>query len=339
MLKRLSVVFLILLFLPFLPVSGYGQTPFELSDSDSDGVSGVIPPQKYPSLAIPKTLAPGKMLVDRSHGQTFDVSGFTDYLESKSWTVDEATALITLDLLSGYDVFLIPYTSIIFQISEIVAVRSYVQEGGGIWVFGEYEKDLSGSNSVASQFGVNFNYDMVYDPTDNEGWDVWPTIHLLEPHPITNGVSSFGYYAGCSLNVNNPEDVIGKGDDDAYASVYTSYPPVLSKVEYGNGRAVFSGDITPLNPSYYPSILRVEERLLLSNIVEWLEVSPLDGIVDNADIDQFRVVGSWGTAPPPAIRDLYGPDFRYHAGGGTGAKTATWDAEVPEGSGTYEIFV
>ena len=38
----------------------------------------------------------------------------------------------------------------------------------------------------------------------------------------------------------------------------------------GSGRVVFAGDITPLHPSYYPSLLRGEEQLLLSNIVDWL---------------------------------------------------------------------
>ena len=189
---------------------------------------------------------------------------------SQGWVVDELYTSITLDKLEGYDVFLIPYAEIAFTSSEIDAIMSYVKDGGGIWVFGEY-KTYTTTNSISQEFGVTFNNDTVYDPTDNvEGNNFWPLIHILETHPITEGVESFGYYAGCSLNVNQPSEIIAKGDDDAYSTYYISYPPVLAAVEYGSGKAVFCGDMTPLHPNYYPERLTDEEKLLLSNIVEWL---------------------------------------------------------------------
>jgi len=278
MLRKLLLVWVNLFALSLLSINGYGQTLSELSDPDADGVDDKISLKQLLPLSIQsEPIISRTMLIDRSHGQNFDVSGFTNYLVSEGWTVDALfTRPVTLEILSGYDVFMIPYTSVIFLTSEIDAVTSYVQAGGGIWVFGEYEKDLSGSNSVASQFGVTFNIDMVYDPTNHEGAsDYCPTIHVLETHPITNGVSSFGYYAGCSLNVSNPAEVIAKGDDDAYSIFYTSYPPVLVAAEYGMGHSVFMGDITPLHPNYYPNDLREEEKLLLSNIVEWLYPCPV----------------------------------------------------------------
>ena len=242
----------------------------QAADNDADAIEGVMPPIDQ-KISEPTPLASqGKMLIDRTHGQTFDVSGFTDYLVSQGWVVDELYTSITLDKLEGYDVFLIPYAEIAFTSSEIDAIMSYVKDGGGIWVFGEYNRYTT-TNSISQEFGVTFNNDMVYDPTDNvEGNNFWPLIHILETHPITEGVESFGYYAGCSLNVNQPSEIIAKGDDDAYSTYYTSYPPVLAAVEYGSGKAVFCGDMTPLHPRYYPERLTDEEKLLLSNIVEWL---------------------------------------------------------------------
>ena len=243
------------------------------ADNDADATEGVLPPmnQDQNQKISEPILSQGKMLIDRTHGQTFNVSGFTDYLVSQGWIVDQLnTGPITRSRLEGYDIFLIPYAEIEFTSSEIDSIVSYVEDGGGIWVFGEYGRDTT-TNSVSQEFGVTFNDDTVYDPTDNvNGTYYWPLIHILKTHPITEGVESFGYYAGCSLNVNQPSKIIAKGDDDAYSTYYTSYPPVLAAVEYGSGKAVFCGDMTPLHPNYYPERLTDEEKLLLSNIVEWL---------------------------------------------------------------------
>ena len=213
----------------------------------------------------------GKMLIDRTHGFGYDISGFTNYLVSQGWTVDQLSAgPITPNNLEGYAVFLMPFARIEFTSSEIDSIVSYVEDGGGIWILGEYSGSTK-ANSVSQEFGVTFNNDMVYDPTDNvEGNDFWPRIHILDTHPITEGVESFGYYAGSSLNVDIPSEIIAKGDDDAYSTYYTSYPPVLAAIEYGLGKGVFCGDMTPLHSRNYPENLTDEEELLLSNILDWL---------------------------------------------------------------------
>ena len=62
---------------------------------------------------------------------------------------------------------------------------------------------------------------------------------------------------------------------------------------------------------------------------------PDDGIVDNADTG-FSLVGTWGIATSPS--GFYSSDYRYHAAG-DGSSIATWSAELPTGSGTYEVFI
>jgi hypothetical protein len=201
-----------------------------------------------------------------------------------------------------------------FTPSEANAVADYVNGGAGVWIFGEY-KGFGNvlPNVVAAPFGIEFNEDMVYDPTDNEGNDFWPTIHLLEPHPITGGVSSFGYYAGCSLDVVPPSIVIGKGDEDAYSDFYPagSYPPVLAAANYGAGRVVAIGDNTPLHPNYYPHELREEEKLLLSNIAVWLSQGEPQGpnveVILNGDVftgsDTITIDVHVTNGPKPVIVD------------------------------------
>lgn len=80
--------------------------------------------------------------------------------------------------------------------------------------------------------------------------------------------TSFGYYAGCCLNVAYPAQVIASGDDDAYSADCAHYPSVLAAYD-GTGRAVFCGDMTALNSNYFGH-LRDEERRLIFNTLHWL---------------------------------------------------------------------
>ena len=217
------------------------------------------------------------ILIDRTHGQQFDEQGFSDHLRSLGWGRDyNYVSPITLDLLQDYDVFVSMSCISGWLQSEIDAVVTYVHNGGGLWFAGDALPNptyLAFDNQLVSQFGVTLNGDEIYDTTNNEGDHLsWATIHTIETHPITNGVSSFGYYSGSSLNVDNQADIIATGDDDTYSSegFYTAYPPVLAAIEFGDGRVVVIGDATPWYPIYFQSRLREEERLLLVNTAEWL---------------------------------------------------------------------
>jgi hypothetical protein len=217
----------------------------------------------------------GSVLVDRTHGENFNVSGFMDYLVGLGWTVDELTVgPVTETALAPYDVFVVP-TALsapisAFSYSEGAAVMSFLGDDNGLWVFHEYNTDPSGVNSLSSLFGVSFNYGMLQDPTDNiEGNPNWPLIHLLETHPITDGVTAYGYYGGDCLDVVDPSEVVATGDDDTQSGDCGPYTPVLAAYEV-DGRAVFTGDITTLHPNYYPGELDPDERLLLDNIIMWL---------------------------------------------------------------------
>jgi hypothetical protein len=114
-----------------------------------------------------------------------------------------------------------------------------------------------------------FFQDIISDSTTNESQPLWPTIYNLSLHPITQGITSYGYYGGCCLIATPPSTIVGRGDDDAASSQCPSLPGTLAASE-ASGRVVFSGDITPLHPSYYPENLRPEDELLLQNIANWL---------------------------------------------------------------------
>ena len=264
----------------FASISAYAQPAPDPTDLDADGVPGVASPGDA-FAQIPEVYAVnpgGRLLIDRSHGEAGDVSGFMGFLQSQGWVVQELlTGPITAASLQGYRVLMVPTrtgSSILpFSPAEVTVIEAFVSDGNGLWGFHEYDRSPNGINSLSGPFGVTFRQDFVSDPTNNEGQTFWPTIRLLAIHSLTQGVASYGYYAGCCLAANAHATVVGMGDDDAMSANCLSFPPTLAAYE-SSGRAVCSGDITPLTSVYYPSRLRAEEELLLQNIANWLLGEP-----------------------------------------------------------------
>ncbi len=280
--KLIGILAMVVIVAVAVTATIYGQeAPGSAPDADQDGIAGVQSPQSssgQPAASVPVNV--GSLLIDRTHGQDFAVSGFTDYLQTNGWTVDTAiTGPITAATLGPYDILLIP-TKItgsigVFSAAEQTAVTSWVTGGGGIWGIHEaheppiHDGDPTGIDSITTNFGVTFNADLLTDPTNNEGNVMFPTIHNLDVHPVTQGINNFGYYMGASLNVSLPAETIAKGDDDTTSAV-GAFPPVLAVAEMGSGCGVFYGDVSRLHPGNYPSQLDADEIRLLDNIVDWL---------------------------------------------------------------------
>ncbi len=252
------------------------------TDLDQDAVDdGNRPPvSNYAAFPATPPIA-ARLLVDRAHLGNFDVSGFTDHLTANGWIVGElVTGPVTAEALAGWDIYLIPVKTTAglssFSEGEVDAVAAFLKDGGGLWAFHDYTKDATGINSLTSRFGVSFHEDTVSDPTDNPGpgYEIIPLIQQISQHPITEGVDSFAYRAGCCLDVRSPAFVLAQGDEDAHSTNCSSAPPVLA-VTTEVGRAVFSGDITPLHPSYFPEYLTAAEIQLLINIANWLAIAPV----------------------------------------------------------------
>jgi len=243
-------------------------------DSNQDGVSDSNTTSLGGNPFI--TIEPASILIDRAHSGDFNVGGLVEFLLSQGWTVDELYNPVTPEALAAYDVYLIP-TKIgtnagidSYSEDEALAVMAFVEDGNGLWCLAEYNGDQTGVNSVANQFGIDFQSSTITDPVDNiDGHQSWPLITLIEPHPISEGVSAFGYIAGCCVETSAPSTVLATGGPNASSAECPDFPPVLSVYENG-GRAVFCGDITP----FYPGFDITEEHwLMLANTAEWLAVN------------------------------------------------------------------
>lgn len=248
------------------------------SDFDADGAQDES--RSVPGIqAVVAPSAVGRIAIDRSHGGYLPERGFLSYLVDNGWQVTTIlSGPVTVELLDQYDILMLAPSYNTYTEDEIAAVQLFMAGGHGLWAFNDIYDSATGTNSLCSRFGVIFNaYDYVYDATNNQGMSSWPNIHVLETHPVTQGVADYGFYAGTSLTAQAPARVIAWGDGDAHSQMYRSAPPVLAVYEAA-GRAVFSGDTTPLYWDYFPSRLDVGDIQLLNNIVGWLLESGAVGV-------------------------------------------------------------
>jgi hypothetical protein len=248
---------------------------FAFSDEDGDGRE--FPIGRTNSFVSSARLdGSASILVDRTHGGYPPMSGFLSDLVTRGWTVTEVfDGPITLDLLLQYDILLDCKSYTEWSADELADVQAFVSVGGGLWALGDIYSSMNGTNSLSEVFGVHFNPDdRIFDPSNNEQSSNWPTIHVLDPHPVTEGVAEFGYYSGLCLEVSEPSQSIARGDEDAYSYMCPVAPTAIAVYE-DIGRAVFYGDTTPLYWTYYPEELDEEEIQLLFNMVNWLAGEPV----------------------------------------------------------------
>jgi hypothetical protein len=93
-------------------------------------------------------------------------------------------------VLAGYDGFMSITPISAYSISELAAIQSFVDNGGGLLVVGEWDPEIC--SSLTAFAGITFI----------EEWNVTGTITDITPHPITQGVASLYIgYLGAHLSV------------------------------------------------------------------------------------------------------------------------------------------
>lgn len=236
-------------------------------------------------------------------------NGYSDLaaiLRGKGFTVDEQNLYqISLDDLVNYDVvvFASLWESREINSSEAAALASFVQDGGGLLLLGEYglascswsdEWDNS-VNMVGEYFGIELELAMVCDPSDHhyfysdpdEGVDS-PFITDVRSHEVTHGISKFMIAWGTVLQVTSPAVAIAYTDNDAWLDTnaiwnselghWECYQDGFERVgrfaalavsQYGSGKVVAIGDSSPFVNDWLDNYDHYD---LAQNIFEWLSI-------------------------------------------------------------------
>ena len=203
-------------------------------------------------------------------------------LEGDGYIVRYSENPIDSILLSKYDALALFVPSRYFHEDEREAIRNFVENGGGLILFGDHrgymeEMDIATSiNSVSLMFGIEFNQDVVLDSEKNrEGEECHPIISTFASHPVTRDVESAAYICGCSLKLRYPATALAFGNSATTAGEKNGRDVVVLAVsKYGKGRVVAVGDtdflVGPDILGYEESYLSLmDNKRLAMNIFEW----------------------------------------------------------------------
>ena len=145
---------------------------------------------------------------------------YYEILTKQGVDLDVAISNLTGTLLSGYDSLILPDPETVLQDSEISAIQNFVSAGGDLFVLanppGSIFVDSIDINDEILDFssinGITGMYGITCVPIVVEADEL-----TLSDHTVTRNVESI-YYLGCSLNVENPAESIGKaGSHDVLA--------------------------------------------------------------------------------------------------------------------------
>lgn len=245
--------------------------------------------------AVPTTR---RILVDVYHG--FDLGGSTkwrDELKKDGYLIVDNSKPLDLKTLKEHDILLVDLAAYFgkrpFSSVELDAIRSYIDQGGGVfliglgWVWTSYGKqpiDAYPFNLIAKNYGVWFKDDYLTDSTSpvrlpDQKEPYSPVFYkpFMANHPLTSGVNRVACFGiPGSLVVSSPSVPIIWGDDDSKDFQGTKNPVTMAAtVTPLGGRIVFlqhggyftddDGDKNGISNIYEYDNLR-----LLRNIIKWL---------------------------------------------------------------------
>jgi len=187
------------------------------------------------------------ILIDQGHGtdSILNYSIWTSSLITTGHIVDLTTSSLTLSLLEGYDILIIPQARFAFHSSEIKAIQTFVKNGGGLFVIGDDHPSIY--TDLTSFTGISWI----------DGGFNGITIDIT-PHPVTEGVSSV--YFGSSLS-----KLALKGS--AQSIIRINSISELAVSSYYNGRVA---GVSDENTVLDGDIDQADNSILFTNLILWL---------------------------------------------------------------------
>ncbi|MEN6592346.1 MAG: DUF4350 domain-containing protein [Methanobacterium sp.] len=230
--------------------------------------------------------------------ENFGTSSFATLLEDNGYTVSKLTDKpITQEKLKGYDVLVMmaPYRN--YTDDEVSTIKNFVADGGGLFLVGSNWGDVDGGpdfsyNKVAQGFGFSYANNVVI--TDSQDYFLFPNfvkITNITPDPITNNVTEFYYVVGTYIKDPGNSTILAYSSPTSFADQGFTTPqgttssnnqmdpnetggplPIISTMNYGNGKVVFMGSATTLTNFM---VYRDNGWKLGLNSVNWLSNNPV----------------------------------------------------------------
>jgi len=209
----------------------------------------------------------GRILIDLNHDnwiapdpwdpyhEYYPLETFRNGLVSYSYTVDKLFDNLTLARLELCDMLVIPMPNGNFTAAEVEAVRTWVMNGGGLFVLGDVpslENVALNSNYLVSPYDISFN---ITAGESGFGAAAVPPANL---HPLHENALDMEYGNSAYLNITG----------DAYPLWFYNDNIVAAGQEYGEGRVIVSGDGNIAADGL--DILTQDNYQFLLNVANWL---------------------------------------------------------------------
>lgn len=241
----------------------------------------------------PIMLTSSQVVFDESHGQVASLwdTGFHGHSHLAKALIDEgfsvsantASFLDMLPALSKNDVLVLGIANEKhYSTEEINAIRDFVNEGGGILIIGEHDNFAKSSdfqNPLATQFGITFNSDRIYDV---ENYNDGSFTEVIGKWIIVNssffGLDDICFYFCCTMNLSsNAEPILMSSP---FSEIETEDNPLEStpgpaivgaKSFYGEGRVIAVSDSQFLwNGNEVMGLDYGDNKIFVSEIMAWL---------------------------------------------------------------------
>jgi len=217
--------------------------------------------------AVNVTITIPSVLIDASHNQYYvnkvGVNGLVENIKSDlGWDVEINYGPLTYDTLKDYDVVIILNPGNDLTDDEIVALREYVENGGGLILAGDWYKYVNPTlNKVLEGYGLAFEKTELMDDEDNSGRPYYPYVGVYNRDvPITKFIPDGWkmYYNGDTIAVSGNAVWVIRAFETSYAvnadgnvvHEKGTQPVVAAAVQVGKGRIVVYGSSKGFSDSY-----------------------------------------------------------------------------------------
>ena len=196
---------------------------------------------------------------DEAHKPRGKIAGnyshLKEYLESQGFICQTYMEFpITRQNLAPYDILIINIPEWNFTASEVDAVKSWIEDGGGLWVLGDtntaFIPENQNLNYLLKDFDIKLNTSIPHLPTSTK---------YLPLHPIHEEVSELSFIATAYLNISGSAKAIAYEDSNIIAAVQ----------QWENGRIFIAGDINCVS-----DFIESDDNYRFAvNIANWLSAS------------------------------------------------------------------
>jgi hypothetical protein len=212
------------------------------------------------------------LVEDQTVGARVSLDTFRNLLQERHIFSDSLERPITKEMLTGYSVLVLTGLTLRYGYSqpysydEISAIKEWTAKGGSLLLLGDVQA-WSELNAVSSFLGVEFQHNIIEDPTNNYNSDPRsPVIHAFLSHDMTKGLTKIVFSSGSSINTSSPACSIGFTDRDSSPA----RAPVLACGTLNLGRFVAVGDINATDD--WGVSTSFDNKLLLQNMINFIAV-------------------------------------------------------------------